>query len=143
MFLSTVASFEGGKMVSPSNEGVTGPDPKYLPGSMVFEVEGTSNLDGKVPGFVVAAEGDKVSEKHSKGRFIPGEAWSDGFGRIIWNKDSVPAFLLPNTTIMEAPAKETDDEFDKRFIDYFNREDIDGWELRKALQELHVSYNHY
>ena len=29
------------------------------------------------------------------------------------------------------------DKFDKHFIDYFNRPEIDGWEIRKALSELH------
>uniref|UniRef100_A0A0N5BPJ1 Cytochrome c oxidase subunit 5A, mitochondrial n=1 Tax=Strongyloides papillosus TaxID=174720 RepID=A0A0N5BPJ1_STREA len=29
------------------------------------------------------------------------------------------------------------EKFDKHFIDYFNRPEIDGWEVRKALAELH------
>ncbi|PAV90634.1 hypothetical protein WR25_12203 isoform B [Diploscapter pachys] len=29
------------------------------------------------------------------------------------------------------------EKFDKHFIDYFNRPEIDGWEVRKALTELH------
>uniref|UniRef100_A0AC34GRJ5 Cytochrome c oxidase subunit 5A, mitochondrial n=1 Tax=Panagrolaimus sp. ES5 TaxID=591445 RepID=A0AC34GRJ5_9BILA len=29
------------------------------------------------------------------------------------------------------------DKFDKHFIDYLNRPEIDGWEVRKALGELH------
>nr|AXS78264.1 Cytochrome c oxidase subunit 5A [Anisakis simplex] len=29
------------------------------------------------------------------------------------------------------------EKFDKHFIDYFNRPEIDGWEVRKALSELH------
>uniref|UniRef100_A0AC35UDS2 Cytochrome c oxidase subunit 5A, mitochondrial n=1 Tax=Rhabditophanes sp. KR3021 TaxID=114890 RepID=A0AC35UDS2_9BILA len=29
------------------------------------------------------------------------------------------------------------DKFDKHFIDYLNRSEIDGWEVRKALSELH------
>ncbi|KAE9417851.1 hypothetical protein Angca_006048, partial [Angiostrongylus cantonensis] len=29
------------------------------------------------------------------------------------------------------------ERFDKHFIDYFNRPEIDGWEVRKALTELH------
>ena len=32
---------------------------------------------------------------------------------------------------------ETDEEFDARWEAYFNREDIDGWELRKGLNELY------
>jgi len=29
------------------------------------------------------------------------------------------------------------ERFDKHFIDYFSRPEIDGWEVRKALTELH------
>lgn len=32
---------------------------------------------------------------------------------------------------------ETEEEHDARFLAYFNRPDIDGWEIRKGLQELH------
>ena len=28
--------------------------------------------------------------------------------------------------------------FDTHFVNYFNRPDIDGWEVRRALDELHV-----
>jgi len=31
---------------------------------------------------------------------------------------------------------ETDDQFDARYEAYFNRPDIDGWEARKAMNEL-------
>ena len=31
---------------------------------------------------------------------------------------------------------ETDEEFDARYEAYFNRPDIDGWEVRKAMQDL-------
>jgi len=32
--------------------------------------------------------------------------------------------------------EESPEEFDQRFVDYFNRPDIDGWEVRKAMTEL-------
>merc|ERR1712029_301985 len=32
--------------------------------------------------------------------------------------------------------KETDAEFDTRYVNYFNRPDIDGWECRKAMNDL-------
>jgi len=32
--------------------------------------------------------------------------------------------------------QETDQEFDTRYERYFNRPDIDGWELRKAVNDL-------
>jgi len=31
---------------------------------------------------------------------------------------------------------ETDEEFDARYVAYFNRKDIDGWEVRKGFTEL-------
>lgn len=33
--------------------------------------------------------------------------------------------------------EETDAEFDARWETYFNRDDIDAWELRKGLNDLH------
>lgn len=32
--------------------------------------------------------------------------------------------------------QETDDEFDSRYEHFFNRPDIDGWEIRKAINDL-------
>jgi cytochrome c oxidase subunit 5a len=34
-------------------------------------------------------------------------------------------------------ATETDEEFDLRYERFFNRPDIDGWEVRKAINDLH------
>jgi len=33
--------------------------------------------------------------------------------------------------------EETDEEFDQRYLNYFNRPDIDGWELRKGINDMH------
>lgn len=33
---------------------------------------------------------------------------------------------------------ESEEEFDRRFEDFFNRPDIDGWEVRKAMNDLHA-----
>jgi len=38
--------------------------------------------------------------------------------------------------LMSHHATETDDEFDSRYEAYFNRPDIDGWEIRKAMNDL-------
>lgn len=38
--------------------------------------------------------------------------------------------------LMSHHATETDDEFDSRYEAYFNRQDIDGWEIRKAMNDL-------
>merc|ERR1711935_384824 len=40
------------------------------------------------------------------------------------------------TRVMSEGKTETDAEFDARYEAYFNRKDIDGWEIRKAFQEL-------
>lgn len=32
--------------------------------------------------------------------------------------------------------EETDEEFDRRYERFFNRPDIDGWEIRKAINDL-------
>jgi len=34
--------------------------------------------------------------------------------------------------------KISDEEFDDNYVQYFNRPDIDGWELRKAMHDLHI-----
>lgn len=34
--------------------------------------------------------------------------------------------------------EETDEEFDQRFINYFSRPDIDGWEIRKGINDMHL-----
>lgn len=33
--------------------------------------------------------------------------------------------------------EETDEEFDERYLKYFNKPDIDGWELRKGINDMH------
>nr|AGM32434.1 cytochrome c oxidase subunit Va [Coptotermes formosanus] len=38
--------------------------------------------------------------------------------------------------LMSGHSTETDDEFDSRYEAYFNRKDIDGWEIRKAMNDL-------
>uniref|UniRef100_A0A2K5JBD1 Cytochrome c oxidase subunit 5A, mitochondrial n=1 Tax=Colobus angolensis palliatus TaxID=336983 RepID=A0A2K5JBD1_COLAP len=36
---------------------------------------------------------------------------------------------------------ETDEEFDARWVTYFNKPDTDAWELRKAMNNTLVSYD--
>ena len=114
-------SFSGnevdGKTIMPSNEGVTGPDPT---------VKTSPYTDEDYPG--------------SQGTFVPGEAWSDGRDRVIFDsKDKIPGRYQFNTTILEEPTGlEADEETDNRYLNYFNRPDIDGWELRRSLQMLFV-----
>jgi len=44
------------------------------------------------------------------------------------------ALSVSMVQLSEMPA----DKFDKYYIDYLNRPEIDGWEVRKALTELHA-----
>lgn len=45
--------------------------------------------------------------------------------------------IAASATLNSKP-KLSDEEFDAKFLDFFNRKDVDGYELRNALQELHV-----
>jgi cytochrome c oxidase subunit 5a len=38
---------------------------------------------------------------------------------------------------MSSGPVESDADFDARFEAYFNRKDIDGWEIRKGMADLH------
>lgn len=44
--------------------------------------------------------------------------------------------LVVPTRLMSQHSTETDEEFDRRYEAYFNRQDIDGWEIRKAMNDL-------
>lgn len=39
--------------------------------------------------------------------------------------------------LMSHKSTETDEEFDCRYEAYFNKQDIDGWEIRKGMNDLH------
>lgn len=45
--------------------------------------------------------------------------------------DSNPGLAMP-----KHGRDESDEEFDSRYVAYFNRKDIDGWEVRKAINDL-------
>ncbi|XP_071442014.1 cytochrome c oxidase subunit 5A, mitochondrial [Hetaerina americana] len=53
---------------------------------------------------------------------------------LIPASSRLPALL--NSRLMSHAAPESDEEFDERFVKYFNRQDIDGWEVRKAMNDL-------
>lgn len=44
--------------------------------------------------------------------------------------------INPGLAVPKHGRDETDEEFDDRYERYFNRPDIDGWELRKGLTDL-------
>lgn len=47
-------------------------------------------------------------------------------------------FITATSSCMRYSSKkeETDEEFDARYEAYFNRPDIDGWEVRKGMNDL-------
>ncbi|GAB1605945.1 cytochrome c oxidase subunit 5A, mitochondrial-like [Argonauta hians] len=48
-----------------------------------------------------------------------------------------PAFAaIAAVRHFKAPAGESDEDFDIRYENYFKRPDIDGWEIRKAMNDL-------
>lgn len=53
----------------------------------------------------------------------------------IQSRSAQPA-RVTGVRLMSSKKEETDAEFDARFEAYFNRPDIDGWEIRKAMHDL-------
>merc|ERR1711936_654435 len=49
---------------------------------------------------------------------------------------SVQPTRVAGVRLMSSKVEETDAEFDARFEAYFNRPEIDGWELRKGMHDL-------
>jgi len=58
--------------------------------------------------------------------------------RVPMVQASRPISVLANNRLMASKVVETDEEFDQRYIDYFSRADIDGWEIRKGMTDLHA-----
>ncbi len=63
--------------------------------------------------------------------------------RVVANRASSclrQAIAQPRITAVQARAShgktETDEEFDARYENFFNRPDIDHWEIRKAMNDL-------
>merc|ERR1740129_329239 len=46
-----------------------------------------------------------------------------------------PARVIPGLSSI-TPQLQQDQEFDSRYVEYFNRADIDGWEVRKGMADL-------
>jgi cytochrome c oxidase subunit 5a len=58
-------------------------------------------------------------------------------GRVqLLNAQKTSKGSLTQSVRLSHDVVESDAEFDQRFIDYFNRPNIDGWEVRKAMTEL-------
>lgn len=61
-----------------------------------------------------------------------------GVGRSIIRSNTVArSSVALQSRLYSAKAEETDEQFDARWEAYFNKPDIDDWELRRGLNELH------
>lgn len=62
-----------------------------------------------------------------------------GVGRSIIRSNSAGRTLAATQSVRcySAQVEETDEQFDARWEAYFNKPDIDDWELRRGLNELH------
>jgi len=49
----------------------------------------------------------------------------------MYSADTNPGLAMP-----KHGREESDEEFDARYVAYFSRNDIDGWELRKGINDL-------
>uniref|UniRef100_A0A224Y0F8 Cytochrome c oxidase subunit 5A, mitochondrial n=1 Tax=Panstrongylus lignarius TaxID=156445 RepID=A0A224Y0F8_9HEMI len=49
---------------------------------------------------------------------------------------NIRPITLGQSRPMSSHSTETDEEFDQRYVNYFNRPDIDGWDIRKAMNDL-------
>uniref|UniRef100_A0A1B6CGT0 Cytochrome c oxidase subunit 5A, mitochondrial n=1 Tax=Clastoptera arizonana TaxID=38151 RepID=A0A1B6CGT0_9HEMI len=54
---------------------------------------------------------------------------------VIFQNAGKPQVAV-SSRFMSKHSKETDEEFDNRYEAYFNRPDIDGWEIRKGMNNL-------
>jgi len=57
---------------------------------------------------------------------------------MVYVQRSRPITVLSNNRLMSKKKEETDEEFDQRHVAYFQRADIDGWEIRKGMTDLHA-----
>ena len=53
-------------------------------------------------------------------------------------RPSMARTSLAQVRNMSAAGAESDAEFDARYIAYFDRKDIDGWEIRKVGDQSHI-----
>jgi cytochrome c oxidase subunit 5a len=51
-------------------------------------------------------------------------------------QQQIPVVTSVNRFMSSHEKKETDEEFDARYVAYFSRPDIDGWEIRKGMNNL-------
>ena len=55
---------------------------------------------------------------------------------VVRMQPTIKPIVVVNTRFMGHQVEETDEEFYSRYETYFNRNEIDGWEVRKAINDL-------
>ncbi|KAA2226426.1 hypothetical protein F0L46_25665 [Salinarimonas soli] len=62
---------------------------------------------------------------------------SGAFANVL-KRSLVPAVRVSAVSVRRSHGGpvESDEEFDNRYEAYFNRKDIDGWEIRKGMNDL-------
>lgn len=56
--------------------------------------------------------------------------------RVALKPTMVRPSLVSQVRLMSGGGAESDAEFDARYVAYFDRADIDGWEIRKGMADL-------
>ena len=77
--------------------------------------------------------GKESRHRHARivhGNWLPSGIRLSSSGAVV---DPNPGLAYP-----KHGRDETDEEFDARYERYFNKPDIDGWEIRKGLMDLHA-----
>ncbi|XP_063484076.1 cytochrome c oxidase subunit 5A, mitochondrial-like [Symphalangus syndactylus] len=66
--------------------------------------------------------------------------WAGPRGLLRSARTPSPAATIQSVRCYSHGSQETDEEFDARWVTYFNKPDIDAWELRKGINTL-VTYD--
>lgn len=63
--------------------------------------------------------------------------------RAMLPRNAIAVVGTQNVRAAHGGPKESDEEFDERYTNFFNRKDIDHWEVRKALNDLAGEFRAY
>jgi len=55
---------------------------------------------------------------------------------LVQTARALPVLNKVTTTRKFSTKVASEEEFDRKYVDYFNRPDIDGWEIRKGMADL-------
>ena len=55
---------------------------------------------------------------------------------LVQTARAMPVLNKVTTTRKFSAKVASEEEFDRKYVEYFNRSDIDGWEIRKGMADL-------